>query len=438
MRARTTLPLALTLLFGAMILTPAPAVSAEPIKLTYANFPPAPTFPCVQMERWAKEVEKRTGGKVKVQTFPGGTLLPAKNIFDGVISGMADIGNFAMSYQPGRFPVSEVVDLPLGFTSAKVASLTLYDLIEKYKPKEFAQVKVLTLFTCPPTNFMTKAPVRSLADLKGMELRVAGTNAEVVKRLGGIAGFIDAEHALDLGYARKLGLATEDLLISQPDTGEQALEIAEMLVRSGALDVLVVDSVAALVPKAEIEGEMGDSHMGLQARLMSQALRKLTATISKSQTAVIFINQIRMKIGVMFGNPETTTGGNALKFYASVRMDIRRISQIKKDDESIGSRTRVKVVKNKLAPPFREAEFDILYGEGISREGDLLDVGTELEMVEKSGAWYSLDGERIGQGRENARAFLKEHGEIATDLRKKILAHYGIGEAARAAQEGAK
>ena len=258
------------------------------------------------------------------------------------------------------------------------------------------------------------------------------------QRTGGIAGFIDAEHALDLAYARKLGLNTEDLLISQPDTGEQALEIAEMLVRSGALDVLVVDSVAALVPKAEIEGEMGDAHMGLQARLMSQALRKLTATISKSQTAVIFINQIRMKIGVMFGNPETTTDGNALKFYASVRMDIRRISQIKKDDEISGSRTRVKVVKNKLAPPFREAEFDILYGEGISREGDLLDVGTELGMVEKSGAWYSLDGERIGQGRENARSFLKEHKEVALDLRKKILAHYGIGEAARAAQEGAK
>ena len=257
------------------------------------------------------------------------------------------------------------------------------------------------------------------------------------QRQGGIAGFIDAEHALDLGYARKLGLSTEDLLISQPDTGEQALEIAEMLVRSGALDVLVVDSVAALVPKAEIEGEMGDAHMGLQARLMSQALRKLTATISKSQTAVIFINQIRMKIGVMFGNPETTTGGNALKFYASVRMDIRRITQIKKDDEVIGSRTRVKVVKNKLAPPFREAEFDILYGEGISREGDLLDVGTELGMVEKSGAWYSLEGERIGQGRENARGFLKEHPELASDLRKRILANYGIGEAARPAREGA-
>ncbi|HZW36074.1 MAG TPA: recombinase RecA, partial [Candidatus Deferrimicrobiaceae bacterium] len=257
------------------------------------------------------------------------------------------------------------------------------------------------------------------------------------QRTGGIAGFIDAEHALDLGYARKLGLNTEDLLISQPDTGEQALEIAEMLVRSGALDVLVVDSVAALVPKAEIEGEMGDAHMGLQARLMSQALRKLTATISKSQTAVIFINQIRMKIGVMFGNPETTTGGNALKFYASVRMDIRRVTQIKKDDEVIGSRTRVKVVKNKLAPPFREAEFDILYGEGISREGDLLDIGTDLEMIEKSGSWYSLDGERIGQGRENARIFLKEHPEVAADLRKKILVHYGIGEAGRAVQEGA-
>jgi recombination protein RecA len=257
------------------------------------------------------------------------------------------------------------------------------------------------------------------------------------QRQGGIAGFIDAEHALDLAYARKLGLNTEDLLISQPDSGEQALEIAEMLVRSGALDVLVIDSVAALVPKAEIEGEMGDAHMGLQARLMSQALRKLTASISKSQTAVIFINQIRMKIGVMFGNPETTTGGNALKFYASVRMDIRRVTQIKKDDAVIGSRTRVKVVKNKLAPPFREAEFDILYGEGISREGDLLDVGTGLDMVEKSGAWYSLGGERIGQGRENARVFLREHPEVASELRKKILVNYGIGEAGRAAKEGA-
>ena len=257
------------------------------------------------------------------------------------------------------------------------------------------------------------------------------------QRTGGIAGFIDAEHALDLSYARKLGISTEDLLISQPDTGEQALEIAEMLVRSGALDVLVVDSVAALVPKAEIEGEMGDAHMGLQARLMSQALRKLTGTISKSRTAIIFINQIRQKIGVMFGNPETTTGGNALKFYATVRLDIRRIAQIKKDDSVIGGRTRVKVVKNKLAPPFREAEFDILYGEGISREGDILDLGVEQDVVEKSGAWYSVGGERIGQGRENARLFLKEHPEMASDLAKKILAKRGIVTAGEAATEGA-
>ncbi|MCP2502389.1 MAG: recombinase RecA [Deltaproteobacteria bacterium] len=257
------------------------------------------------------------------------------------------------------------------------------------------------------------------------------------QRTGGIAGFIDAEHALDLSYARKLGISTEDLLISQPDTGEQALEIAEMLVRSGALDVLVVDSVAALVPKAEIEGEMGDAHMGLQARLMSQALRKLTGTISKSRTAIVFINQIRQKIGVMFGNPETTTGGNALKFYATVRLDIRRIAQIKKDDSVIGGRTRVKVVKNKLAPPFREAEFDILYGEGISREGDILDLGVEQDVVEKSGAWYSVGGERIGQGRENARLFLKEHPDMAGDLAKKILAKRGIVTAGEAATEGA-
>jgi recombination protein RecA len=257
------------------------------------------------------------------------------------------------------------------------------------------------------------------------------------QKAGGIAGFVDAEHALDLSYARKLGISTEDLLISQPDTGEQALEIAEMLVRSGALDVLVVDSVAALVPKAEIEGEMGDAHMGLQARLMSQALRKLTGTISKSQTSVIFINQIRQKIGVLFGNPETTTGGNALKFYASVRLDIRRVAQIKKDDDVIGGRTRVKVVKNKLAPPFREAEFDILYGEGISREGDILDLGAELGVVEKSGAWYSVDGERIGQGRENARAFLREHPEMAAGLARKILARHGIGEGGKPAAEGA-
>jgi len=231
--------------------------------------------------------------------------------------------------------------------------------------------------------------------------------------LGGIAAFIDAEHALDIGYARKLGVKTDDLLVSQPDTGEQALDITEMLVRSGAIDVLVIDSVAALVPKAEIEGDMGDSHMGLQARLMSQALRKLTAVISKSNCCVIFINQIRMKIGVMFGNPETTTGGNALKFYASVRMDIRKIASLKQGNDVIGSRTRVKVVKNKVAPPFKEVEFDILYGEGISREGDLLDLAVEKGVVEKSGAWFSYGKERIGQGRENSRIYLKEHPDIA-------------------------
>ena len=247
---------------------------------------------------------------------------------------------------------------------------------------------------------------------------------------GGIAAFIDAEHALDVGYARKLGVKTDDLLISQPDTGEQALEIAETLVRSGAIDVLVVDSVAALVPKAEIEGEMGDSHMGLQARLMSQALRKLTATISKSNCCVIFINQIRMKIGVMFGNPETTTGGNALKFYASVRMDIRRVASLKQGQDVIGSRTRVKVVKNKVAPPFKEAEFDIMYGTGISWEGDLVDLGSASNIIEKSGAWFSYGGERIGQGRENAKQYLAEHPDTARAIEARVLEHYGL--AARA------
>jgi recombination protein RecA len=243
---------------------------------------------------------------------------------------------------------------------------------------------------------------------------------------GGVSAFVDAEHALDVQYARKLGVKTDDLLISQPDTGEQALEITEVLVRSGAIDVLVVDSVAALVPKAEIEGEMGDSHMGLQARLMSQALRKLTATISKSNCCVIFINQIRMKIGVMFGNPETTTGGNALKFYASVRMDIRRIAALKQGDETIGSRTRVKVVKNKVAPPFKEAEFDIMYGTGISWEGDLVDLGVASKLVEKSGSWFSYGGERLGQGRENAKQHLVDNPEVAREIEAKILAHYGL------------
>ena len=254
------------------------------------------------------------------------------------------------------------------------------------------------------------------------------------QKKGGIAAFVDAEHALDIHYARKLGVKTDDLLVSQPDTGEQALEITEVLVRSGAIDVLVVDSVAALVPRAEIEGEMGDSHMGLQARLMSQALRKLTGTISKSNCCVIFINQIRMKIGVMFGNPETTTGGNALKFYASVRLDIRKVAALKQGQDAIGSRTRVKVVKNKVAPPFKEAEFDIMYGTGISREGDLVDLAAEANIVEKSGAWYSYAGERIGQGRENAKQFLKEHPETAAAVEAKLLEHFGLlaGAAAEA------
>jgi recombination protein RecA len=239
---------------------------------------------------------------------------------------------------------------------------------------------------------------------------------------GGTAAFVDAEHALDPVYAEKLGVKVNDLLVSQPDTGEQALEITDMLVRSGAIDVVVVDSVAALTPKAEIEGEMGDQHMGLQARLMSQALRKLTGNIKRSNTIVIFINQIRMKIGVMFGNPETTTGGNALKFYSSVRMDIRRIGAIKNGEEVVGSQTRVKVVKNKVAPPFRETEFEIMYGTGISKEGELIELGVLHNMVEKSGSWYSYKGERIGQGKDNARSFLQQHPEIAKDIESQIRA----------------
>ncbi len=244
-----------------------------------------------------------------------------------------------------------------------------------------------------------------------------------MQKLGGTAAFVDAEHALDPVYAAKLGVNIDDLLISQPDIGEQALEITDMLVRSGAVDILVIDSVAALTPKAEIEGDMGDSHMGLQARLMSQALRKLTANIKKSNTLVIFINQLRMKIGVMFGNPETTTGGNALKFYASVRLDIRRIGAIKKGDEILGNETRVKVVKNKVAPPFKQVIFDILYGEGISREGELISLGVDADIVEKSGAWYSYNGTRIGQGKDNVRNYLKENPDIAADIEAKIRAH---------------
>jgi recombination protein RecA len=243
---------------------------------------------------------------------------------------------------------------------------------------------------------------------------------------GGTVAFIDAEHALDIGYARKLGVDVDSLLVSQPDTGEQALDIAEILVRSGAVDVLIIDSVAALVPRAEIEGEMGDQHVGLQARLMSQALRKLTGTISKSMTCVVFINQIRIKIGVMFGNPETTTGGNALKFYASQRLEIRRIAAIKEGDQVVGNRTRVKVVKNKIAPPFKEAEFDIIYGLGISKEGEIVDLGVTLGVIEKSGAWYSFDGERIGQGRENVKRFLGEHLEIRDRISGLILEKAGL------------
>ena len=244
----------------------------------------------------------------------------------------------------------------------------------------------------------------------------------------GIAAFIDAEHALDTVYARKLGVNCDELLVSQPDTGEQALEITDMLVRSGAIDILVIDSVAALVPRAEIEGEMGDSHMGLQARLMSQAMRKLTGTIGKTMTTVIFINQIRMKIGVVFGNPETTTGGNALKFYSSVRLDIRRIGAIKDGQEVIGNRTRVRVVKNKLSPPFQESEFDIMYGEGISRAGDLVDMGVAAEIVDKSGSWYSYSGERIGQGRENVKRFLNENSDIFEDIYQRIRQAAGLSE----------
>ena len=250
-----------------------------------------------------------------------------------------------------------------------------------------------------------------------------------MQKLGGVAAFIDAEHALDPQYAQKLGVNVPELLISQPDTGEQALEIADMLVRSGSVDIVVIDSVAALTPKAEIEGEMGDSHMGLQARLMSQALRKLTANIKRSNTLVIFINQIRMKIGVMFGNPETTTGGNALKFYASVRLDIRRIGSIKKGDEVIGAETRVKVVKNKVSPPFREALFDILYGEGISREGEIVELGVTHKIVDKSGSLYAYNGDKIGQGKDNAREYLKENPAIAQEIEAKIRAAVGVNAA---------
>ena len=258
--------------------------------------------------------------------------------------------------------------------------------------------------------------------------------AEVQKR-GGIAGFIDAEHALDPAYAKNIGVDIEELYISQPDSGDQALEIAETMVRSGAMDIIVIDSVAALVPKQEIEGDMGDSHVGLQARLMSQALRKLTPVISKSNCVVIFINQLREKVGVMFGNPETTTGGRALKFYASIRMDVRRIETLKQSGEMVGNRTRIKVVKNKIAPPFKEAEFDIMFGKGISKEGDVLDLATNLNLVNKSGAWYAYEGTKIGQGRENAKTYLTEPPEVMEELEAKVREHYHLGEMPKESEE---
>ncbi len=267
---------------------------------------------------------------------------------------------------------------------------------------------------------------------------LALTTLAQVQKKGGVAAFIDAEHALDVQYAKKLGVKTEDLLISQPDSGEQALEIADMLVKSGAIDMIVIDSVAALVPRKEIEGEMGEAQMGAQARLMSQALRKLTATAARAKTMIIFINQIRMKIGVMFGNPETTTGGNALKFYASVRLDIRRIAPIKNGDQVVGNRTRVKVVKNKVAPPFREVEFDIIYGEGISRDGEILDMAELHQVVEKSGTWYAYNGERIGQGRDNARLFLRDTKAIAADIEKDIFHKVGLAKDAAAVASAEK
>ena len=261
--------------------------------------------------------------------------------------------------------------------------------------------------------------------------------AEVQKR-GGIAGFIDAEHALDPVYAKNIGVDIDELYISQPDSGDQALEITETMVRSGAIDIIVVDSVAALVPKQEIEGDMGDTHVGLQARLMSQALRKLTPVISKSNCVVIFINQLREKVGVMFGNPETTTGGRALKFYSSVRMDVRRTETLKQGGEMVGNHVRVKIVKNKIAPPFKEAEFDIMFGKGISREGDILDLATKIDLVNKSGAWYAYNGEKIGQGRENAKSYLTTHPEIMEEIEEKVRAHYGIGAEGQEAEEPAQ
>jgi recombination protein RecA len=309
-------------------------------------------------------------------------------------------GKGAIMRLGGDAPLPDVPVIPTGSLSLDIA-LGLGGL---------PRGRVVEIFG-PEASGKTTLALHAVAEAQGM---------------GGVASFIDAEHALDIHYARTLGVKPDDLLISQPDTGEQALEITEILVRSGAVDMIVIDSVAALVPRAEIEGEMGDAHMGLQARLMSQALRKLAATISKSKTIVIFINQIRMKIGVLFGNPETTTGGNALKFYSSVRLDIRRIASIKQGQEVIGSRTRVRVVKNKVAPPFKEAEFDIIYGKGISREGDVLDLAADHNTIEKSGTWYSYRDQRIGQGRENAKAFLETNPEVYHQIEEEIMGRFNL------------
>ena len=310
-------------------------------------------------------------------------------------------GKGAIMRLGGDAPLPDVPVVPTGSLSLDIA-LGLGGL---------PRGRVVEIFG-PEASGKTTLALHAVAEAQGM---------------GGVASFIDAEHALDVHYARALGVNTDDLLISQPDTGEQALEITEILVRSGAVDMIVIDSVAALVPRAEIEGEMGDAHMGLQARLMSQALRKLAATISKAKTIVVFINQIRMRIGVLFGNPETTTGGNALKFYSSVRLDIRRIASIKQGQEVIGSRTRVRVVKNKVAPPFKEAEFDIIYGKGISREGDVLDLAVDHNTIEKSGTWYSYRDQRIGQGRENAKAFLETNPEVYHQIEDEIKGRFHLG-----------
>jgi len=323
----------------------------------------------------------------------------------------------------------------MGEKEQKIKAL---DLALSQIEKQFGKGAIMRLGT---DGAMAEVPAISTGSL-GLDIAIGVGGVPLslhviaeAQKNGGAAAFIDAEHALDIGYARKLGVNADDLLISQPDTGEQALEIAETLVRSGAVDVIVIDSVAALVPRAEIEGEMGDPHMGLQARLMSQALRKLTAAISKSFTTVIFINQIRMKLGVMFGNPETTTGGNALKFYSSVRLDIRKIESLKEGQDVTGNRVRVKVVKNKLAPPFKQAEFDILFDEGISRIGELIDIGVDKGIIEKSGSWYAYKGERIGQGRENARQALKENAVLAKDIEVRIKESCGLQKAGVKPQE---